>query len=71
MRDRPTHWNPPESVPMWQDYKGRTRCGRSLAKVLHTEDQKDVTCDRCLQLLRKDNMWGIVTSPIDASGATV
>lgn len=54
--DRPTHWNPPESVPMWVDYKGKTRDGRVLGRVKHTEDPKDVTCDRCLQLMAKDGV---------------
>lgn len=50
------HWNPPESVPMWSRYKGKTRCGRMLSRVKWSEDAKDVTCDRCLQLLTKDGV---------------
>ncbi len=55
MPRQPTlHWNPPESVPTWRDYVGKTRCGRKLRDVLHTEDIKDVSCDRCLQLIKAD-----------------
>lgn len=39
---------------MWKDYKGKTRCGRRLREGGWTEDMKDVTCDRCLQLLEMD-----------------
>jgi hypothetical protein len=41
------HFNPPG------DDSGKTRCGRSLRRVLHTTDVKDVTCDSCLALLRR------------------
>jgi hypothetical protein len=41
------HFNPPYNDG------GKARCGRSLRRVLHTGDVKDVTCDVCLALLRR------------------
>lgn len=54
--DRVVHWNPPESVPMWSKFTGKTRDGRLLRKVKWTEDPKDTTCNRCLQLMARDGV---------------
>jgi hypothetical protein len=44
---RAIHWNTPKA-------DGKTRCGRPLEKVTWREDVKDVTCDRCLDLIALD-----------------
>jgi hypothetical protein len=31
-----------------------TRCGRLLRKVKHTTDEKDVTCDMCARLAKRE-----------------
>jgi hypothetical protein len=41
------HFNPPG------DDSGKTRCGRSLRRVLHTTDPHDITCNACARLLNR------------------
>ena len=53
---RVIHYNPPETMRM---YRGRTRCGRRLAFFSHTTDAKDVTCDKCHQLIAIDMSKGV------------
>lgn len=52
------HWNPPESVPQWSQYKGKTRCGLKLRDGHWKEDINDVTCNRCQQLHARDIRFG-------------